>query len=175
MKKVAVGSLNPVKLDAVRIAFERTWPNEEWHVTGVAVASGVSDQPMTAHESITGATARAHAARISIGADFGVGLEGGLQEYNGNWFDIGWAVVEGSDDAQGIAPSVGICIPEALMEKVRAGKEVGTACDEYFALKNSKQNSGSHGVLTNGTVTRTDAYVDAVACALSAFIHLELK
>lgn len=42
MKKVAVGSKNPVKVDAVRIAFERVWPEEKWVVEGAEVKSEVS-------------------------------------------------------------------------------------------------------------------------------------
>lgn len=53
--KVAVGSLNPVKIEGTRAAFEALWPEEQWDVEGVNVNSGVSDQPMSDGESIKGA------------------------------------------------------------------------------------------------------------------------
>ena len=59
MKKVAVGSKNPVKIEAVRLAFKTAWPRKEWAVEGVEVDSGVPDQPMSDEESICGARNRA--------------------------------------------------------------------------------------------------------------------
>lgn len=171
MKNVVVGSENPVKIQAVKEAFTRMWPDEDWHVSGINAASGVADQPMFAEESVQGATQRARTALAHEDADFGVGLEGGLQEVAGSWFDIGWIVVVDQAGVRGIAPTVGVCIPEQVMAHVRAGKEVGAACDEVFGTVNSKQANGAHGLLTKDRITRTDAYRDGVLSALSAFIH----
>lgn len=52
---VAVGSTNPVKIEASKLAFEAVWPKRVFEVEGVSVSSGVSDQPMSDQESITGA------------------------------------------------------------------------------------------------------------------------
>ncbi|MFW6097594.1 MAG: DUF84 family protein, partial [Chloroflexota bacterium] len=72
---VAVGSTNPAKLEAVREAVVQVWSQAE--VRGVAVASGVSEMPMSDEECLTGARNRAQAARMALEADVGVGLEGG--------------------------------------------------------------------------------------------------
>ena len=53
--KVAVGSMNPVKIDAVRQAFESLFPDDKWDVKGIDIKSGVSNQPMSDKESIRGA------------------------------------------------------------------------------------------------------------------------
>jgi non-canonical (house-cleaning) NTP pyrophosphatase len=52
--KVVVGSTNPVKIEAVKTAFEMAWPEQVWDVTGVPAASGVSVQPMSNEECIEG-------------------------------------------------------------------------------------------------------------------------
>lgn len=49
--KVAVGSENPVKIQAVAEAFEKVWPKKKFEVIGTKVPSGVSDQPMSDEES----------------------------------------------------------------------------------------------------------------------------
>ena len=77
---IAVGSLNPVKLAAVEEAFSIVWPDTVWDVIGVAVISGVSAQPMSDIESIKGAINRAKISITELEADYGVGLEGGLQK-----------------------------------------------------------------------------------------------
>lgn len=74
--KVAVGSKNPVKIAAVREAFTKVWPKKHFVFEGVAVSSGVSNQPMSDEESFRGARNRAERAMKQIDADFGVGLEG---------------------------------------------------------------------------------------------------
>ena len=77
---IAVGSLNPVKLAAVKEAFSIVWPDTVWDVIGVEVISGVSAQPMSDIESIKGAINRAKISITELEADYGVGLEGGLQK-----------------------------------------------------------------------------------------------
>ena len=58
MKRVVVASTNPVKLNAVRLAFQKLMPDEEfeWHQKNVA--SGVSKQPSTDLEKIGRASCR---------------------------------------------------------------------------------------------------------------------
>ena len=60
-RRIAVGSTNPVKIGAVHAVLARIAP--EATVEGVAVPSGVRDQPWGDEETIRGALARAHAAR----------------------------------------------------------------------------------------------------------------
>ena len=59
MKRVVVGSVNPVKLEAVRLAFEGMFPEEQIDVQGVVVPSGVPDQPGSSAETLKGANKRA--------------------------------------------------------------------------------------------------------------------
>lgn len=173
--KVAVGSKNPVKIASVKEAFEAVWPEEAWEFEGVDIASGVADQPMSDEESIRGARTRAAGALEATGADFGVGLEGGLQLSGGKWFDCGWIVVVDADGLEGIGSTVKMVVPEKIMELIRDGKELGHACDEVFGLTNSKQGQGHFGLMTNNVITRTSGYAQGVVSALAAFIHRESR
>lgn len=93
---VAVGSANPVKVEAVRLAFEDLYADTsiKIHVTSHNAPSGVSDQPYGDAETKLGAVNRANAAwedaersvpdsvkdlRKTV-PDFSVGLEGGVEE-----------------------------------------------------------------------------------------------
>ncbi len=58
--KVAVGSMNPVKIEAVKLAFKKVFPKKQLEIVGVEVDSGVSVQPMNDRESIKGAKNRAY-------------------------------------------------------------------------------------------------------------------
>ena len=74
---VAVGSTNPAKVKAVEAVVARSFPDAR--VRPVAVASGVSEQPLSADETERGARTRALSALAAVPeARFGIGLEGGV-------------------------------------------------------------------------------------------------
>ncbi|HET7059911.1 MAG TPA: inosine/xanthosine triphosphatase [Candidatus Saccharimonadales bacterium] len=173
--KVAVGSKNPVKIESVRLAFKALWPDKKWQVEGVGVASDVSDQPMSDEESIKGAHNRAQKALEKLGADYGVGLEGGLQKTGEHWLDCGWVVVVDKDGNEGIGSTVKMIVPKKMMNLIRAGKELGEACDIVFKETNSKHGDGHFGLMTKNQITRTSGYKDGVIAALSYFVHPNLR
>ena len=83
--RVAVGSLNPVKVGAVRAAIERSALRPgTLEVLGFDVPSGVPDQPWGDLETRQGAIARAQRCADAYKAahgelpEFAVGLEGGV-------------------------------------------------------------------------------------------------
>ncbi len=172
--KIAVGSKNPVKIACVKEAFEKVFPDISWDVEGVEITSGVADQPMSDIESITGARNRAQGARDALGADYGVGLEGGLQEIENNWFDSGWIVIVDAAGNEGMGSTIRMLTPEKMMEMIREGMELGHVNDKIFGIENSKHGDGHFGLLTNGAITRTSGYRDGVIAALARFIKPEV-
>ena len=76
MRKIIIASRNPVKIEATRQGFQVMFPGEDFQIEGVSTPSGVSDQPMSSQETMTGATNRARAAQAQQPkADFWVGIE----------------------------------------------------------------------------------------------------
>jgi len=75
--KIFVGSMNPVKVEAVREVFEEFF--DDVKVIGEEVGSGVSKQPF-GDEVIRGAEDRAKKALKLVDADYGVGIEGGVMK-----------------------------------------------------------------------------------------------
>jgi inosine/xanthosine triphosphatase len=174
MKQVTVGSINPVKIEAVRLGFFRIFPQEKWKVTGCQVDSLVKSQPLSDLEAILGARNRAKAALIKNKADYGVGVEGGLQQVGKNWFSSGWVVVIDRDGVEGIGSTARIITPPKMMDQILIGKELGEVVDHYFQTKNAKQAEGHFGLMTKGAITRTSGYRDGVIMALTRFIHPRL-
>jgi inosine/xanthosine triphosphatase len=172
---VAVGSQNPVKIESVRLAFVTVWPAEDWAVRGCSVASGVADQPMTDDEARQGARTRAVNAIATLNADYGVGLEGGLQQLDDLWFNSGWVHIVDANGRLGIGSTLKMIVPPALMKLVLAGHELGHACDLLFDGTNTKQGIGHFGLMTDNAIHRTGAFRDAVIAALASFLHPELS
>jgi inosine/xanthosine triphosphatase len=173
--QIVAGTTNPAKIKAVSIAFSKLYPDRHHDIIPTKVDSGVSAQPMSSQESITGATNRAARALKQVGsATYGVGLEGGLEEINGEWFDCGWCVIVDRHGIQGVASSARIITPPAIMKLIEQGQELGDAIDNVFNRENSKQAEGHFGLMTNNAVTRTDGYVHAVCLAFTRFLHPKL-
>lgn len=171
---VAVGSLNPVKIQAVAQAFAIVWPENLWRVNGYAAVSGVRPQPLSDEESICGARQRARQAMVALEADFGVGLEGGLQQIAGVWFDRGWVVVSDPQGREGLGATLSMAVPPMLMRRIFAGEELGDAVDAVFQQINSKQQGGYFGLMTGGKVDRMVSFVHGVIAALARFMRAEL-
>ncbi|HUB41469.1 MAG TPA: inosine/xanthosine triphosphatase [Streptosporangiaceae bacterium] len=168
---VAVGSLNPAKIEAARLAFDAVWPGPVAGVRGFDVSSGVAAQPMTDAEAIRGARNRA-ATAIGLGqADYGVGIEGGLQQTEGSWFNSGWAVVLDRAGREGVGSTLRMQVPLALMDLVLTGQELGEACDVLFGRTNANRSEGFIGLMTSNALHRTGALCDAVIAALTPFLH----
>lgn len=174
MPKVIIASTNPVKIDAARLGFEAMFAGEEFHFQGVDVPSGVSHQPMTDAETLTGARTRAGNAHTAHpGADFWVGIEGGVEDSVRGMHAFAWVVILGRD-LTGEARTGTFQLPPEISRLVRQGVELGHADDLVFQRSNSKQKDGAIGILTDGLIDRTAYYVHAVLLALVPFKKPEL-
>lgn len=175
MFTIVVASTNPVKITAVRNAFNQAFPNDTFHCTGVRAMSGVRDQPLSDKETLTGAMNRTHdAERLSPGADFYVGLEGGVEDVDGELHEFAWIVIRARDGTTGKGKSCTFMAPPIFRTMVLEGKEVGDISDHVFGTTNSKQDMGAIGLLTNSAVDRREMYRHAVISALMPFLHPEL-
>ena len=174
MASIIVASRNPVKIEATRVGFQQMFPELEFAVEGIEVASGVSDQPMSDEETFQGAMNRLAAARAERPtAQFAVGIEGGIEVIRGKMMAFAWIVIE-SSGAIGSSRSGTFALPPQVQQLVAAGEELGVANDHVFAQHNSKQQGGAIGLLSNGIIGRELLYSHAVVLALVRFHHQDL-
>src|SRR6478609_8505470 len=124
---VVVGSTNPVKIAAVMAVLERSGSHAR--VRGLAVPSGVRDQPEGDAETIRGATQRAKTALEASDADFAIGIEGGIVEEAGYMRTCAWAAVATRDGRVGVGGSLAMMLPDRVATLVRGGIELGHAMD----------------------------------------------
>lgn len=172
---IAVGSINQTKIDAVRLGFKDMFPDVALSVHGISVPSQVSSQPMSGAEIISGAENRALAVRDQCpDYDYSVGLEAGLLSIGKIWIDIACVVVQAKDGRVGIGCTPGLWVPPRIMNLIMNGMELGDAADTVFKTKNCNTGIGFFGLMTNGIITRTQAYRQGVVMALSRFLHDDL-
>src|SRR5687768_4426762 len=169
IRLVAVGSTNPVKLAASRAVISPVAPHASFE--SIEVPSTVRDQPWGDDETIRGALARARAARDSLRADLGVGLEGGVVDLpDGSLRTCAWAAIVDDQGRESIGGSLAMPLPPPVERLVRDGHELGHAMDILLQQRDVKRGAGAVGVLTRGLLDRQRAYEPMIVYALSRWL-----
>lgn len=176
LMKVVIASKNPVKKLAVETVFKDAFPGQEIEYECVSAPSEVSDQPKSDEETLRGARNRVfNAQKLSPVADYWVSIEGGIEEAQpGRWYGIAWVAVSAasSKDKYSASRSASFPLPTELSGRAsESGSELGSACDEFFKRKDTKQDMGSVGLLTGGAIPRGKLCSIAVHMALIPFIN----
>ncbi len=171
-RTAAVGSTNPAKVEAVRRTLAQLAP--DCALEAIDVPSGVGTMPLGEAEVRAGALARAHAALERTGAEVAFGLEGGaILDGRDAWL-TGHVVAVTYDGKLGEAAWGRMLLPRVAAERLRGGEELGDIIDDLFARKESKRQAGAIGILTDGAMSRTDAFAYLVAMACAPFLHPDL-
>jgi inosine/xanthosine triphosphatase len=171
-RTAAVGSTNPAKVEAVRRILARLAPG--CSLEAIEVPSGVGAMPLGEAAVRAGAEARARAALERTGAEVAFGLEGGaILDGEDAWL-TGHVVALTHDGRLGDAAWGRMLLPRIAAERLRGGDELGDIIDDLFARKESKRRAGAIGILTDGAMSRTDAFAYLVAMACAPLLHPEL-
>ena len=165
---IAIGSQNPVKIDAVRAILSKAFPDVEF--VAAAVPSGIPDQPWGDEQTRQGAYNRAVAMLDQTGADLGVGLEGGLVETREGVMTCAWCAIVDRAGKVGYGGGVHILLPPVITDILSQHHELGSAMDFLINEDNTKQMQGAVGILTNGLSNRQTAYEQLVAMAAAPFV-----
>jgi len=174
MKTIVLASANPVKVQATLNGFRRMFPDEKFQMKAVSASSGVKSQPLSDAETLQGALNRArNAARLIPSADYWVGIEGGVEDTDGEMAAFAWVVVC-SQEQVGKGRTGTFFLPVQVADLIRQGKELGEADDLVFNRSNSKQDNGAVGLLTGNVIDRAQLYEQAVILALAPFKNTEL-
>lgn len=142
------------------------FPDGTFKLMGASVASGVSNQPMNDSDTLLGATNRAQRAMDTLPADYGVGLEGGIEDMNGKMAASAWVVIISREGVVGTGKAGIFFLPQEVATLVHSGLELGHAMDKVFGTENSKHSNGATGLLTGDALQRSEYYKEAVLLAL---------
>jgi len=166
---VAVGSTNPAKIRAATNAFQKAFAGQI-RLVPLQVESGVSDQPKTDKEAFQGALNRAKNAQRKIKADYGVGIEGGIQKHKYGVFSNAWIAVVDKQGKVGRGTSARFQLPNKIIRQMASGDELGVAIDKLVSGRGTKRRGGAYSALTAGRLSRAKAYEQGIICALMPFL-----
>jgi inosine/xanthosine triphosphatase len=165
LMKVHVGTGNPIKVKAVRTAFETVFSGKLLEVTAVPVEPGVPSQPF-GEAVIRGATRR---AKRSLGeADYGVGIEAGLVQSPGcdHPLNVQFCAIVDRFGRMTVGHGPGFELPNAVVEKLRAGSTLSDEVSRAAGIPEIKEAIGAIGVLSGGRIDRLAITCEAVLMAL---------
>jgi len=173
---ILVGSKNPVKIESVNEAFLNYYSDIEVH--GIDVISGVPDQPVN-NDTFLGAKNRAESLYLlnnssNLGADYFVGIEGGIMKIYDNWFSLGCICIINKDKKMSFGTSSHFPLPKQIIDELLKGVELGKVIDNLTDQSNSKQKTGAIGFLTKNIVTRRNLYTQGIITALIPFLNPDL-
>jgi inosine/xanthosine triphosphatase len=169
--KVAVGSNNPVKVQATAEAFQEVFG--EIKIIEKEVNSEVPDQPF-GNEIIDGSKNRAKNVLKITNADFGVGIESGIMKLDERWYNLGFITITDKKGRMGTGTSGWFECPSSILEEIKKGKELGEVIDKITGEKNVKKQDGAIGILTKRKISRKNLYKHGVLMALIPFLSPEL-
>ncbi|MBI2473512.1 DUF84 family protein [Candidatus Uhrbacteria bacterium] len=170
---IRVGSLNKIKVEAVRELLQDYPHLASFTVEGVSVESAVSAQPKTLEETIQGAMHRAQA--VFENCTYSFGIESGLMAvpYTKTGFmDVCVCVIyNGKDYYLGLSSAWEVPQPvtRLIMEE---GLDMNDAAMRagYTTNSNIGSDQGLIGIVTKGRLDRKTYTKEAIRTAL---IHLE--
>ena len=158
---IAVGSLNHVKVEAVRAVMERIYGDVR--ITAVDVPSGVPEQPK---EGATREGAVNRASNAIGGHDMGVGIEAGVFERIDGLIDVQYCAVLDRDGRLTVGTGPGFQYPPPVASLVRSGMTVGQAMKAVFGETDIGSKQGAIGYLSKGLLDRRTLTEQAVTAAM---------
>ena len=171
--RVAVGSTNKVKVDAVRNIFTQAFGLVE--VVSVEPGLGIPSQPLE-ERTIQGSIQRARSAMEKMKTDYAVGIEAGLF-YNKvllRHLDIQYCAIIDSSGKMTVGHGPGFEYPPEVVRSVLEGGTVGDTMSKITEIEKIGHKMGSVGYLSDGMIDRTALTEIAVLMALIPRIRKEL-
>ncbi|MHA1271827.1 MAG: inosine/xanthosine triphosphatase [Promethearchaeota archaeon] len=181
---ICVGSLNPVKIKAVRSAFKHYFNN--FKIFKIEADSKVPPEPIGMETIIRGAINRAKAAINYLKEDlkldsniFGIGIEAGLVEIPNTisgYMDFQYCAIMDEKERITLGSGIGFEYPSFVIDTILSGKskEIGEIMGKIAGDVNLKKEKGSIGFLSKDIIKRKDILKNSVICALLPRINSDL-
>lgn len=172
--RISVGTTNPAKLEAVKEILQDYPHLRGATVVGVKANSGVSDQPKSLDETITGAMNRARG--VYKECDYSLGIESGLfpvPHTKSGYMDVcAVAIYDGKEFHLGLSSAWEFPDPGVIRMMLDEGMDMNQAAKKAGLTEKHAVGSeeGAIGILTKGRMTRKEYTKQALRTAL---IHLD--
>ncbi|MFX0097321.1 MAG: inosine/xanthosine triphosphatase [Candidatus Hodarchaeota archaeon] len=174
--QIAVGTLNPVKIAAVRDILNRIYGKIA--LISLGVESGVPNQPIGLNQTLNGAINRAKEALKKTNADLGIGIEAGLVRIPftiTGFFDYQFCAIIDRQQWITLGSGSGFEYPPIVIEGVvKKNLEIDEAMENITGIKDMGERQGAVGHLTHGILLRKELTEQSILMAMIPRINVEL-
>lgn len=160
---VAVGSTNPIKIQAVQNAFG------DAEVRGYSSLSHVGDQPLSDEETRQGAINRAQAVLKTSHADFGVGLEAGVFFIQEQPYLCHWGALVDKEGNIYLTNGPSIRLPQEFRADLLTGLALEDIMHRSTGIQKLGTKEGAIGIFTDGKLNRARVLTDIVKVLLAQY------
>jgi inosine/xanthosine triphosphatase len=176
--QISIGSKNPAKIGAVEEYFIKICKLENVQVSSLAIDSGVSKQPMTLEETITGAMNRSTRAYNNV-FTISIGIEGGImpvkEALSGYMNVCAVSIFDGNSNFIGLSSAFEhpISVIDLILNK---NEEVSNAYQlaGLYESNNIGKGIGAIGFMTNGQIDRKEYCIQALTTAYGSYVNRKL-
>jgi len=170
---IALGTKNPAKVEGVRLAFAKYF--RDTTIRTIDSSSVTRAQPIGLDQMTEGALSRAKFALSKLGGDFGVGVEAGIFQIGGTYFDHQQAAIIDASGKTSLGHSAGYPLPTRAVEAmISAGKELERYAESLSGVDEIGDKGGLVHHLTKGVMTRADLTEQCVLMALIPWLHKDV-
>lgn len=167
--EIAIGSTNPVKIQAVRNALI----DEKMHVVSCAGSSNVRSQPLSDEETLQGAINRAKNCLEKTDSTLAIGLEAGVVFLQDNLYLCHWGAIV--DRHQNIYFTNGplILLPLEYWKLLQEGQSLEDIMHHSTGIENLGTKSGAIGIFTNNKLNREEVMTQIAKILLGQYQYYQ--
>lgn len=158
--KIAIGTTSDLKVRALKNALAKL--EIEGEIAPLKTESGVSNQPFGYKETTKGAMNRATAAFEKEAPDLALGIENGVVEIEGNYFDIACVCIKTNQDIS-ISYSAGHPTPQWIIDEI---KETNTEYGHITQRLSGDSEKDPLKYFSDGKIKREEVLSQAIEIAL---------
>jgi len=165
--KIIVGSLNPVKINAVKENFS----DFNYVVNGASVDSKIRPQPLSHEETRLGSINRAKACVDDLKAELGFGLEGGVFCDDEHLYLCNWGSLASSEGSLYVVSGPTLRLPDILKQPILDGIELNDAMFNMLGLQEIGSKQGAIGYFTSEATCRTEVFKQIVKILYGQYLY----
>lgn len=166
---IAIGSTNPVKVQAVKNALI----NENAQFLTYAAVSHVRSQPLSDEETLQGAINRAKDCLEKNEADLAIGLEAGVLFLNDQVYLCHWGAVVDKQHHTYFTNGPMILLPQEYQKPLLTGQSLEELMHHSTGIENLGKKEGAISVFTEGRLNREQVLTHIVKALMGQYFYYQ--
>ncbi|MBA2369795.1 MAG: DUF84 family protein [Candidatus Protochlamydia sp.] len=169
--EIAIGSTNPVKIQAVKNALN----DEDICVTPCSASSKVRPQPLSDEETLHGAINRAKDCLEKTEAAFAIGLEAGVVFLQNEVYLCHWGAIVDRNQNTYFTNGPLILLPAEYGNSLLAGENLEVIMHHSTGIKSLGAKEGAIGIFTQNRLNREQVLTQIVKALIGQYHYYQSK